>query len=69
MSICKNCRYAVDPYKDPFTGKIECFCGISEPITGGFGDQCFITSNMVTSCEGFEPRATKYIEDKGNEDD
>lgn len=63
MNICKNCRYAVDPYKDPFTGKIECFCGISEPIIDEFGDQCVVTSNMVTSCEGFEPRANKHIED------
>lgn len=63
MNICKNCRYAVDPYRDPFTGKTECFCGIAEPMIDAFGDTTFITSNMVTSCEGFEPRATKYIEE------
>ena len=62
MSICKNCRYAINPYKDPFTGKTEFCCGIAEPIIGEFGDQTLITSNLVTSCEGFEPRATKYIE-------
>jgi len=63
MSICKNCRYSVDPYKDPFTGKMECCCSIVEEIVNAFGDRTIITSNLVTSCDGFEPRATKYIEE------
>ena len=66
MSICKSCRYAVDPHKDPFTGKTICLCSIAEPIIGAFGDQYLISSNMVTSCEGFEPRTTKYIEGDGD---
>lgn len=64
MRICKNCIYAVNPYKDPFTGKIECCCSIAENIVNNFGDQTIVTSNIVTSCEGFEPKATKYIEEE-----
>lgn len=62
MNNCKNCRYAVEPYRDPFTGKIEYCCSIAEEIVNEFGDRTMITSNMVTSCEGFEPKVNKYIE-------
>lgn len=54
--MCQNCRFASEPYRDMFTGKIEYGCSIAEPIIGEFGDSIAVTSNMVTDCKGFEPK-------------
>lgn len=56
LARCENCRFAIKPYKDPFTGRIEYSCSIAKPIVDNFGDSMAITSNMVTNCEGFEPK-------------
>lgn len=53
---CERCRFAANPYKDPFTGRTEYGCSIAEPIVDNFGDSVAITSNMVTDCKGFESK-------------
>ena len=67
---CGNCRFAINPYKDPFSGRTEYFCSIAEAIIDNFGDSIAITSNTVIDCKGFEPKVTVLqIGDVNNEND
>ena len=43
--MCQNCRFASEPYRDKFTGKIEYVCSIAEPLVDAFGDSIDRTVN------------------------
>ena len=68
MAKCENCRFSINPYKDPFTGRTEYFCSIAEAIVDNFGDSIAITSNTVIDCHGFEPKVTVLPAMRGKEE-
>lgn len=65
---CENCRFAINPYKDPFTRRTEYCCSIAEDIVDNFCDSIMVTSNMVIDCKGFEPKITVLLDGWGKEE-